>query len=42
MTEQAPNVEPADEDLPPYFHDPEDDPEATRPDDHLEPDEDDD
>ena len=44
MTDPSADIEPTDEDLPPYFHDPEADdaPESTRPEEHLEPDEDDD
>ena len=38
MSEMTP--EPSDEDLPPYFHDPEDEPEPSRPPEHLEPEED--
>lgn len=39
MNEMTP--EPADEDLPPYFRDPAEEPEAERPEEHLEPEEDD-
>lgn len=40
MSEMTP--EPADEDLPPYFRDPEEVPEAERPEAHPEPEEDED
>jgi len=39
MTEQAPEVEP-EPGTPPFFHDPDEDTEATEPPEHLEPEED--